>query len=337
MSDPYSQHQRESNAVWTVGCGAFFFLPIIGVLMATGAAVFRDQPSFGFVMGGFGGLVAAGLVLVLMVRWRGGKEAERVEIRRQQEANQRAIVQRASERRRYEQEQERASEEREWLEEEARKSSSGAMRLLEFLPREFPQAVEALKESRGHHVNGAFSPFWSSIERAYIHLGNLNAALAQILDHAETHSRTLRSLDPASKNYDELSFFPTGIDLLGLKAAVLKVEQEISDLVYEAQKEPVYAQIWEQRRTTAAVVTGFANLESAVYEMRGSLTRSIVDLQTHVTRTLATGFTRLEGAAAESNQVAQRMLRKVGSIDRLLKIQAHGYLTAGAIEIIETD
>jgi hypothetical protein len=57
---------------------------------------------------------------------------------------------------------------------------------------------------------------------------------------------------------------------------------KLDAIVYEAQKLPTFATIWEQRRTTAAVIDGFRNLEDAVNSMGARVAASMVHLGTQL-------------------------------------------------------
>ena len=58
-----------------------------------------------------------------------------------------------------------------------------------------------------------------------------------------------------------------------------KLASALGETVYKAQKDQHFSVIWEQRRTTAAVIMGFRNLDEAVGGMSKVLARSVRDLR----------------------------------------------------------
>lgn len=107
-------------------------------------------------------------------------------------------------------------------------------------------------------------------------------------------------------------------------------------MTYEAQKDPVFAQIWEQRRLTSAVVSGFANLETAVRDMGWavvesieSMERNIIDSDARVEQVIETATSdislHLLDASKEQAESMQRLIGKVGEVEREVYRQSWGH------------
>lgn len=99
--------------------------------------------------------------------------------------------------------------------------------------------------------------------------------------------------------------------------------------MYEAQRDPVFAQIREQRRTTAAVVAGFASLDHAVGRMGGAIAASVSDLAgtlEHAESTVSAAVhdvnasTRAVAATVTSTSAESRRLQRVLN-DRIAAVE----------------
>ncbi|MGB5040125.1 MAG: hypothetical protein WBO67_04175, partial [Nitrospira sp.] len=95
---------------------------------------------------------------------------------------------------------------------------------------------------------------------------------------ATGHADEVARLAELGGNAGALAVFPVRIDQQRNQDLIDSATRSLSDMVYQAQKLPTFAQIWEQRRTTAAVVAGFSNLETAVSRLGSSLSGSIRSL-----------------------------------------------------------
>ncbi|WP_455132957.1 hypothetical protein [Microbacterium aurum] len=151
----------------------------------------------------------------------------------------------------------------------------------EQLPTDLSNARSWLSEARTHFANTAYSPFWHAIEQAYVCLGVYNQRIATIDQLSHRYMSAARDYQ-ARGGRDVLPIFPVQLDAAKAADAAQGTSVHLGRLVYEAQRDPVFAQIWEQRRTTAAVVAGFANLEAAVDRMSGTLNASLGSLSSSV-------------------------------------------------------
>ncbi|ALJ18463.1 hypothetical protein [Microbacterium sp. No. 7] len=153
--------------------------------------------------------------------------------------------------------------------------------VFECLPSDLRNARDWGAEAQHHFQNNAYSPFWHAIENAYDNLGYYNERLAAI-------GKLSRDYDDAATSYvaergpEAVPAFPVQIDAASATQAAEPIVRRLNEIVYQAQRDAVFAQIWEQRRTTAAVVRGFASLEVAVSRMSSTLSASISQLNTSV-------------------------------------------------------
>lgn len=164
---------------------------------------------------------------------------------------------------------------------QARNACSEAVQTFEQLPTDLSNASGWSAEARQHFSQHAYSPFWQSVEHAYDCLGHYNQRLTRIAQLLRQHADAVRSYIRQGGT-ERLPQFPVQLDAAIATQAAKSIARALNKIVYEAQRDAVFAQIWEQRRTTSAVIAGFANLESAVSRMASSIESSISSLAAEV-------------------------------------------------------
>lgn len=163
------------------------------------------------------------------------------------------------------------------LEATMRESCVAAVQEFELLPNDLANAKSWLPEARSHFSNNAYSPFWQAVESAYSCLGVYNNRITVI----ERQYAAYRQAAGQLIRQDGRSLttpFPVKLAAVEAIQSSKGIVAALETLVYEAQRNPVFAQIWEQRRTTGAVIAGFANLEAAVSRMATTIDWSISSL-----------------------------------------------------------
>lgn len=146
------------------------------------------------------------------------------------------------------------------------------------MPIHLQEAARSYSRASKTFRDGAFSPFWTAVEAAYGSLASYDADARQVATCAIHYMHAVQMLAEAGALSPELSTFPVTLDAQRVKDQQNTVLRKLDAIVYEAQKQPTFATIWEQRRTTAAVVAGFRNLEDAVARMGAQLTASVDQL-----------------------------------------------------------
>ena len=128
-----------------------------------------------------------------------------------------------------------------------------------------------------------YSPFWSAIENAFAEVGQFNRVLVSIQASAEKHVALTANCLAVNVSAEDLVAFPIQLHEARATEVSQQLIERLNRLVYEAHKIPEYSAIWEQRRTTAAVIEGFSNLDQAVSYMSSRLHASISNLTTRIT------------------------------------------------------
>lgn len=185
----------------------------------------------------------------------------------------------------------------------------GSVDRFEMLPADLKIAYDWLLEARQHLGNNAYSPFWQAIENAYSSLGYFKMRIDHIEALARQYSNAVQKYRRVG-GVDQIPSFPVKMDMTNATRASESIASVANGVVYRAQCEAVFAQIWEQRRTTAAVVLGFANLEQAVAGMSNSVNSSLNLL----TSTLSDFPSDAEQFSTESNESKLRMNHAANSL-----------------------
>lgn len=118
----------------------------------------------------------------------------------------------------------------------------------------------------------AFSPFWEEIENMYASFAAIRSRLDRIADLANSHTAATQALE--QEDWFQAPRTAPVVTVGGGLSELNRRLQDATALVSAAQRDFEFAQIWELRRNTAAVVTGFGSLESAVRGMRGAMITS---------------------------------------------------------------
>jgi len=105
-----------------------------------------------------------------------------------------------------------------------------------------------------------------------------------------------------------------------------ELTEKLDAVVYEAQKIPTFATIWEQRRTTTAVIEGFRNLEDAVDRMAKGLDSSLDGLGASLAASSDDVTRALRGLHEDSIAAAQGQLSATRELSsRAGEIRDHLY------------
>lgn len=245
----------------------------------------------------------------------------------------------------WEAEMERKRAEREARNKQLLKLGDESISLFESIPEHLRLAERHLEQAGVDFAEGAFAPFWDSIERAAKLLGRFDEGIRHINQNSiRYHDVVRQQLADApregllEKTATEVPSFPVsklGIERLATGTAT---GERMKLIVREAQRNFHFATIYEQRKTNHILVAGFTNLAQALDQMTSRITDSIGQLATSVddmSSTLTTSVraidSRLEGMEAASarhrellaEQASARSSRELKAIDMLDNIQRH--------------
>lgn len=291
--------------------------------------------------------IVATLILRLVYLFMSARAASRKKARLEREAKEKA--QKEAELR-YRQARERAERSREVAVRESREKRGRLVRIAQSITNNSELAIDAMRRlpdllaaadnnarlAVTHYQDGAFSPFWSDIEQAYRFLAEYRDSVIAISQAADRHAALVEDMLREGGDPSPYSYFPVTLDENRIKNILNDATRDLGSMTYEAQKDPVFAQIWEQRRLTSAVVSGFANLETAVRDMGWavvesieSMGRNIIDSNVRVERAIETAKSdislHLLDASKEQSESMQRLIGKVGEVEREIYRQNWGH------------
>jgi hypothetical protein len=156
------------------------------------------------------------------------------------------------------------------------KVTGTSLQTFEALPVNLLQAESLLDQAEQDFKEGAFAPFWDSIEQATIRLGSFNSGIASINHNLKRHGEL-------SKLYEEKSpRFPIVIDSVKGMIAGNTTGDRMKTIVRQAQRNFQFASIYEQRKTNQILIAGFTNLAQALDGMGRRISESIDELSTQV-------------------------------------------------------
>ena len=132
------------------------------------------------------------------------------------------------------------------------------------------QAEDSLNQALQLFKERAYTPFWDSIENAVESLRQFDKRVNYINQSANEY---YASLEGREHTYPA---FPLRSEDLPNPNALIK---RLAERIAEAQRDFQFASIFEQRRTTSAIVAGFRNTQEAINSLRNDIVSSLSDLQ----------------------------------------------------------
>ena len=140
-----------------------------------------------------------------------------------------------------------------------------------------------LVEAQRHYVARAFTPFWEACESAMVALAEHRQGVEMVRRAVSDHQEALKRLaTEAPELLSRAGIMPDGVIEAENIAAGSHVADRVLQIVYSAQSDFQFASIFEQRRTTAAVVDGFRNMSEAFAGMSRVIGSSYAELSSAV-------------------------------------------------------
>jgi hypothetical protein len=177
-------------------------------------------------------------------------------------------------RERSEQEQSRRAEEMRQLQKDVDASPKVVADLYRAAVAQLENAATRLEQATGHRSRSAYTPFWESVEAGLGALNEYRLGVERISNAVVRHESLRQRVQqsPELKNV-AVAPIPKETTAIGRSGAGLAVADRFREAVYNAQTDFKFASIYEQRRTTAAVIFGFSSIQDAVDRL-GDVIRS---------------------------------------------------------------
>lgn len=218
-------------------------------------------------------LIVAGVAI-----YAAKKKAEREEAAEKAARQRRLDEQAEQERQRKAQEAKRLAYEQQQksVRDSLTKVSTESLELFESLPKRLMSAEELLDVAEVEFSEGAFAPFWDSVERATRLLGQFDAGVQTINANSHRYKELTAQSDSTSPP------FPVGPAAVEAMKAANNSVLRLGSVVRLAQRNFQFATIFEQRRTNQILVAGFGNLAQALDGMGSRISSSIDTLSNQV-------------------------------------------------------
>ena len=184
---------------------------------------------------------------------------------------------------------------------------------LETLSNRIDRAECCLDRARTHFRERAFSPFWENIEVAALSLAEAHSASNAIVRASTTYTELATKVPPP------IPAFPVKAESARSMATGARTGARLREVVAAAQKDFEFSTIYEQRRTTSAVISGFRNLADAVDNLGWKIQDSVDDLGRQLT-----------GSLQELGQSIGARIDSIGD-----RIETSGARAASHLEAIE--
>lgn len=154
-----------------------------------------------------------------------------------------------------------------------------SINLFESLPKELEKAEKYLNLAEIDFSDGAFAPFWDSIEEATKSLSYFVKGTQLIEENSSKYTKLIGEYEDMSPQYP---LSKQSIEKLGVSSTTAK---RMESIVRSAQRDFQFATIYEQRKTNQILIAGFTNLADALKEMTWIINDSITDLAASVGET----------------------------------------------------
>ncbi|MGH6826224.1 hypothetical protein [Methyloceanibacter sp.] len=169
--------------------------------------------------------------------------------------------------------------------------------LIEFenIPKDLMTAEELLSTAENEFQDGAFSPFWDSIERAMCKLGAVDGSIKLIAHYSQEYKTFTESFAGVPPPFP---VDPVSAHRLG---TVNGTAGRLKQIVRKAQRNFQFATIYEQRRTNEILIAGFTSLGEAIHGVGERLQESVEALGDQI-NDLSSSINDLSSSMTENNE-----------------------------------
>ena len=174
--------------------------------------------------------------------------------------------------------------------------ASDAFALFESMPKHLMSTEELLDQAESDFEEGAFAPFWDSVESAAMQLGRFDDNVRTITIKADSHTQYAKSYEAIPPP------FPIILDTVNGMAAAKNTNDRMRAIVRKAQCNFQFATIFEQRKTNQLLVAGFTNLAQALDGMGRRIESSINYLGRQISQMSSTLDESLQNLGSNLNE-----------------------------------
>ena len=172
----------------------------------------------------------------------------------------------------------------------------GSFDLFEAMPKHLIAAESHLDQAESDFEEGAFAPFWDSIESAARELGCFHGSIQTIACNAIRHRDLSMSYEGNTPS------FPINLDSVTGMTIAKTTSDRLRSIVRRAQCNFQFATIFEQRKTNHLLVAGFTNLGQALDGMGMRIESSLADLTCQISVMSSTLNESIQNVGTALNQ-----------------------------------
>jgi hypothetical protein len=195
------------------------------------------------------------------------------------------------------------------------KACEESLGAFEAIPKHLVSAEQELDVAEYEFRDGAFSPFWDSIERAMSRLGVVDSDVKLISSSSNRYRQLAVSYEGRPPP------FPVDHESARWLAAANETIGHLQRLVREAQRNFQFATIYEQRKTSAILIAGFTKLGDAIYGLGDSLGGQIENLCSSMSEQHAASMSERRALRAtlsdQADDQAERLKTAVAMLDNI--------------------
>ncbi len=147
-----------------------------------------------------------------------------------------------------------------------------SLTLFESMPEYLKSAEEYLNQAEIDFSDGAFAPFWGSIENTAKTLGHFDEGVKNIKNNSSQYTDLIKRYENVPPQ------FPLESKSVEKLTVGTSTAERMKAIVRTAQRNFQFATIYEQRKTNQILVAGFTNLAQALDQMAWQITASIDNL-----------------------------------------------------------
>ena len=193
--------------------------------------------------------------------------------------------------------------------------------LFESMPKCLSRAERSLTQAEADFADGAFAPFWDSIESAATALGRFDECVHRIAENSSAYTELIKKHEGASPQ------FPITHRAVIKLSVGSEIAERMKGTVRTAQRNFQFATIYEHRKTNQILVAGFTSLAQALDRMAWQITASVDDLRVSVDAAASAANEMTENAEQYHQEVMRessgRATRERKALDMLDNIQRH--------------
>jgi hypothetical protein len=170
------------------------------------------------------------------------------------------------------------------------------------LPTLLAAAELDLDRAEAEWAERVYSPFWEAMEDVLAKLHSFETALHLISNNRALHEKEANVLGDVGQP------FTLGRVIL---PDTRPTYGRLRDLYRRAQKDSEFAKIYEQRRTTSALIAGFRSLGDAVQRLGDRIIQSIDDVRSTVGAAIGSLELSLQDAVSQASTQREALLTEL--------------------------